>query len=226
MLDIFMEFNEWLDVSEAKGPVGGAFGKTGQAPWKRPAAAPAPQHTPNRMDNRFQNIDARVGYGKGIEKQIFDSLVACGLKLREPTQAEDMYDKIDGWWDTGTGEKPIQIKYRDTGTDILFEVMKDFHRGTPGRDMVGKAEFYAVLTRGHIVLVRVAEAKAIIQQAVEAANREGFDDRGNYRYRVRGGMVFLRVRPDPASRQEKLMAYLPVGALSPVRPPCRAAVTF
>jgi hypothetical protein len=239
-----MNFGEWLNVNEARwrGPVGGAFGNDKRRMQRKPQppkpvepayapnpATPSPAAAGQRMDNRFQDINARVQYGKGIERQIFDSLVACGLKLRQPSGREDMIDKIDGWWDDGSGqEKPIQIKYRDTGDDILFEVMKDYHRGVPGRDMVGKAVYYAVLDRngGHIVMVQVAEAKSLIQAAVDAAEQEGFDDRGNYRFRTGGGVVFLRIRPDPQSGQDKLMAYIPVRALNSVRDPCKASVRF
>lgn len=240
-----MNFSEWLLTTEARwrGPVGGAFGRDPRVqqqkmtPMTKPEETPeAPKttlgHAPNpsdrisppqqRMDNRFQNIDQRVQYGKIIEKQIFDSLVQCGMKLREPSNQEDMYDKIDGWWETPSGEKPIQIKYRDTGNDILFEVMKDYRRGVPGRDMVGKAEFYAVLSGGKIALVSVAEAKKLIKEMQSRAESEGFDHRGNYRM---GGAI-LRVRPDPRSQQDKLMAYIPVSMLKQITPPCSAKVNF
>lgn len=249
-----MDFSTWLNIDEARwrGAVGGAFGNNPQEKARRErekrererqqaqqtqAATPTGNmgHTPNpenrqapatqRHDNRFQGINQRVTYGKGIEKQIFDNLVACGMELREPSSSEDMYDKIDGWWNRGGKEVPIQIKYRDTGDDILFEVMKDYNRNIPGRDMVGKAVYYAVLARtgGQIVVVEVAEAKQHIEDAVAAAQQEGFDERGNYR--TRSG-VMLRIRRDPQSGQEKLMAYIPVSILRNVRPPCRANVNF
>lgn len=234
-----------MDEGRFRGPVGGAFGRDprrmAQAqgknkpiekqdnPADKPAEflPPSTPHAPNpatqRQDNRFQDINQRVEYGKSIERQIFDSLVGCGLKLREPSTDEDKYDKIDGWWETPSGEKPIQIKYRDTGDDILFEVMKDYRRNIPGRDMIGKAEFYAVLGRGgSIVMVSVAEAKALIRDMVDEAENGGFDQRGNFR---RGGAM-LRVRPDPRSRQDKLMAYIPVNMLRQIAPPCKAQVRF
>jgi hypothetical protein len=244
-----MDFSNWLKMNEGRwrGATGGAFGNDPQEKARREREkqrqqlqpiSPTPKpmgHTPNpetrqapatqRHDNRFQGINQRVTYGKGIEKQIFDNLVACGMKLREPSSSEDMYDKIDGWWDRGGNEEPIQIKYRDTGDDILFEVMKDYHRNIPGRDMIGKAVYYAVLARtgGQIVIIEVAEAKQRIQDAMQAAEQEGFDQRGNYR--TRDG-IMLRVRQDPQSGQEKLMAYIPVSILKNVRPPCKANVTF
>lgn len=243
-----MNFSHWLNMSEGRGFVGGAFGndprekarremeKRNNNPIVSPPSvtnnmthAPNPENRPTpstqRHDNRFQAKNQRVNYGKGIEKQIFDNLVACGMKLREPSNSEDMYDKIDGWWDQNGNEEPLQIKYRDTGDDILFEVMKDYHQKVPGRDMVGKAIYYAVLARsgGQIVVVEVAEAKKLIQSALTAVEHEGFDERGNYQ--TSGGLM-LRIRRDPRSGQEKLMAYIPISLLRNVRPPCQANVKF
>lgn len=223
-----MNFLKWLQIDEARwrGPVGGAFGKTkdnmsqnfsNQNPLDR---NPPPQE---RMDNRFQHINQRVEYGKGIEKQIFDSLTTCGMKLRPASDKEDMFDKIDGWWMTKSGEFPIQIKYRDTGDDILFEVMKDYRAGIAGRDMIGKAKFYAVLNRtGKIFIVSVAEAKSIIETMRANAEKDGFDPNGNYRM----GAAMLRLRPDPKSGQEKLMAYIPTNMLKPITPACKANVKY
>lgn len=238
-----MNFSKWLSINEARrGPVGGAFGNDSQRMQKnmvKPVAKSENEpkstfgHSPNsadrtpppqmRMNNRFQDFDQRVQYGKSIEKQIFDSLVKCGLKLRSPSRQEDMYDKIDGWWETPNGTKPIQIKYRDTGDDILFEVMKDYRLGILGRDMISKAEFYAVLTRaGKIVLVSVSEAKQLIEKMRSQAEYEGFNNRGDYRM----GAAILRLRPDPRTDQEKLMAYIPVSMLKQIMPPCSAEVNF
>jgi hypothetical protein len=231
-----MDFCKWLEINEARG----AFGKMNsqdkaRRDWEArqsqnypnagthaPNTSTGPQIQPQRHDNRFQNKDQRVQYGKGIEKQIFDSLVACGLKLRPASEQEDMYDKIDGWWNTGTGEQPIQIKYRDTGNDILFEVLKDYDRGIPGRDMIGKAVYYAVLINGQISIVQVAEAKQLIQQAVKMGQQRGLET-GDF---VMSNGLTLKVRPDPRSGQNKLMAYVPVKLLKNVKPPCKANVAF
>ena len=226
-----MKFSDWLTINEARwrNSTGGAFGNDSQRMNKK--IKPSLNHTPNssdrsppeqRMNNRFQPINQRVQYGKSIEKQIFDSLVQCGMKLREPSSQEDKYDKIDGWWQTPNGEIPIQIKYRDTGTDILFEVMKDYHRNIPGRDMIGKAKFYAVLSLGKIVIISVDEAKQLIETMKQKAQAEGFDQRGNFRM----GKAMLRVRPDPQSQQEKLMAYIPISMLKQILPPCSTQINY
>ena len=220
-----MNFNEWLSIDEAKG----AFGK--QTPYTSLSFKGNLNHAPNSADqtsnqrnnNKFQRFDQRVQYGKSVEQQIFNSLVKCGLKLREPSNKEDMYDKIDGWWTTPYGEVPIQIKYRDTGDDILFEVMKDYEKNVPGRDMIGKAVFYAVLNRNKtIVMVSVSEAKQLIKKARDLAEIQGFDNLGNFAW----GNVMLKLRPDPATGQTKMMAYIPVHALKQVMPPCTAIINY
>jgi hypothetical protein len=222
-----MKFTDWIQIREARfGPVPGAFGGDSNRMRQKSSDQFSPGQQPqvSRMNVRFQDLKNRVAYGKSIEKQIFDGLVKCGLKLEEPTTGQDIYDKIDGWWITGGAKKPIQIKYRDTGEDILFEVEKDIDNGIPGRDMIGKAEYYAVLNKmgGTIVMVRVSEAKEIIYKMQEQARKFGFDDRGNFRM----GGAMLRVRPDPRSGQNKLMAYIPIKMFKQVVPPCSMRANF
>ena len=215
-----MNFHDWLLTNEAKG----AFGKQ-QSPLignKNSFNSKLPP-LDNRYNNSFSGINQRVQYGKNIEQQIFNNLVKCGLKLRSPSDKEDMYDKIDGWWKTPQGEMPIQIKYRDSGDDILFEVMKDYKQGVPGRDMIGKAVYYAVLNRsGVIVMVSVAEAKTLIKKARDMAEMKGFDEKGDFYW----GNVSLKLRPDPSTGQTKMMAYIPVSALKRVITPCTAEINY
>ncbi len=227
-----MDFNEWLSINEAKG----AFGK--QVPSLN--SKNFMNHTPNnvnqtsnqrfnqkpinqRNDNQFNQYDQRVQYGKTVEQQILNGLIKCGLEVREPSAKEDMYDKIDGWWKLPQGDIPIQIKYRDTGNDILFEVMKDYQKGVPGRDMIGKAVFYAVLNKNNTVaMVSVAEAKILIKKARDLADVQGFDDHGDFAW----GNVTLKLRPDANSGQTKMMAYIPVHALKQVMPPCSVRINY
>ena len=233
-----MQFKNWLNMDEGRfrGPVGGAFGndrrrmqqRGGTQTAPRPAPIPQPSNVTvqpgTRQQNRFQDREQRVDYGKSIEKKIFDSLVKCGLRLEPVTSSEDKYSKIDAYWVTPNGKKAVQIKYRDTGDDIGFEVMLDYYGGVVGCDMKGRAEFYAVLNRAGntIVMVRVAEAKAIINQMVQDAENGGFDDRGTYHK----GRAVLMIRPDPRTGIKKLMAYLPVSMLQQVIQPCQANVSF
>lgn len=220
-----MNFREWLKIDESrKGPAGGAFGfdkqKMDQMRFNQLTTGSNPgSMTQKRMDNRFQNINDRVRFGKGVEDKIYRNLEGCGLKLRRATIDEDKYDKIDGWWNDGTKEHPIQIKYRDTGDDAVFEVMRDYRRKVMGRDMIGKATFYAILSRdGQLVrIVRTSDAKEIINHMLQQTEYLGFDKTQTYRMKVPGGIAMLRIRPDSASGQEKLMAYIPTSALPTVK---------
>lgn len=182
-----------------------------------------PEIPDERQNNKFQSFHSRVDYGKSIEKQIFDSMVDCGFDLKPATTSEDMHDKIDGWWKRNGLGSPIQIKYRDTGDDILFEVLKDYKKNIPGRDMVSKAKYYAVLDKAgrRINIVNVDEAKSLIRKALQSVEKEGFDMNGNFRM----GRLMLRVRNDPSSGQEKLMAFIPVSELK-IIDSCEAKINF
>lgn len=70
-----------------------------------------------------QSLDDRVRIGKTVESQILEQIVAAGMNCVPATKTEDIHHKVDAWWkpDPHT-KKGIQIKYRETGDDILFEV--------------------------------------------------------------------------------------------------------
>jgi hypothetical protein len=102
---------------------------------------------PNMTLQQVRN--AQVQFGKTIEGHILQQCVdVCGYDILPPTNEEDKYEKIDGWWDMVKWEHkkkksqapmlvakegqpshqvrrvPIQIKYRDSGDDVLFEAIK------------------------------------------------------------------------------------------------------
>ena len=128
-----------------------------------------------REKNRFQNIEDRVRYGKEIESKIIESLINHGWKISTASANQDKFDKIDGILISSKDPMPvklpapIQIKYRDTGNDILMEVCwlfdgdfsKPISELLTGRDMKGKAEIYVSLDQnGETIRVRLAkEAK-------------------------------------------------------------------
>ncbi len=102
----------------------------------------------------------RVQMGKVVEKEILDVLRKHGMVIEEPTAAEDMQDKIDGWLIKDGQRIPIQVKFREGGDDIIFEIVKDIDRRTIGRDMASKAELYAVMNTANMIrLFAVAELK-------------------------------------------------------------------
>lgn len=179
-----MTFKNWLELTEhRRGPVGGAFGRQ------------------TRAGNRFQSMDSRVSFGKKIERQILDALKeASGWDIVPSAASADMKDKIDGYVKTESKLTPIQIKYRDTGDDILMEVEKD---GRPGRDMVGMAQLYVVLNQmGTTIRVRSAnEAKQIAEQM-----KQDLFASGNLVHTSAQGQI--RMQNDPRDGKHKIIAYI------------------
>ncbi len=171
---------------------------------------------PSLYRSGLNKADA-VKIGRKMEQRIIDSMSIYGLDITPATVAQDMFDKIDAWWDRSGEVVPIQIKYRETGNDIVFEVLKDYDRGTPGRDVTGKAEVIAVLNSSGdtIYMVDFDEAVGIVRQMQDEVDKVGFDNNGNFN--MDGAM--LRIRYSPQSDTHKLLAYVPISMLQLIEPP-------
>jgi hypothetical protein len=168
-------------------------------------------------NNRFQNYNARVDYGKGVEDEIFQHLRTNGMNLSKPRANQDKFDKIDAWWNQGKHSHPVQIKYRDTGDDILFEVYKDYQRKVPGRDMISRAKYYAVRNQaGEVNVFAVEDIKTIVNQMLNGLQHQGWSFRKDYVMNLPGGRGMLKLRPDPASGVEKVVAFIPPASLKPI----------
>lgn len=168
-----------------------------------------------RNSNSQMRMDDRVNFGKDIEKKILNTLKNNGMRITLASQKEDMKDKIDGHYADENGRGPIQVKYRDSGDDILVEVMKDWHRQIPGRDMAGTAKYYVVLSRdGKLIrLIEYSEIKSIVQTALKQLEHKGFDEFNNFKTMFNGAPVELKLRKDNYSGTLKLMAYINPKAL-------------
>ena len=130
---------------------GSWLSKNGTA--KAPKIQPRPQSSNTATTADIQqggmgissmDFHTRVQRGKTVEERIKDVLRANGFQVTDPTSAEDMYQKIDCFLDG----QAAQIKYRDSGDDILYELIKPHDLGmslqqnmklNPGRDFRGKA---------------------------------------------------------------------------------------
>jgi len=121
-------------------------------------------------DRSFQD---RVARGKALEKQIFDAvakmLEGTDYEIVSASQSADMHDKIDAYIRNKTNKKQltVQIKGRETGKDIIFEIMKDIDKGIEGRDMKGKAQLYIAKTPSGIVAASVPMMKQAVRQHFE-----------------------------------------------------------
>lgn len=163
----------------------------------------------------------RVKEGKKREEQIALALISQhNLPLQEATAHEDSTDKVDRWLLNPDGTRTaVQIKYRETSDELLFEVFHTFkgwnHDGNKvGRDMKGLSTLYAVLRQDQrtIVMVPVSFAKLVIAEMLEGAKECGWitrDGKRRFFYHKAGGKCELRVQNDPADGRQKMLAYIP-----------------
>lgn len=179
-----------------------------------------------QVATRFLEAHERVKHGKNREAQIADALIEqCGVKLEDATDVEDKTFKVDRWLVEGTKRTAVQIKYRETGDDLLFEVFDRFtawhsRENKIGRDMKGNSKLYAVLRqdRKTVVMTHVDVAKKIISDMQRAAQVIGWTkDEGPQRkvlkYNKNGGTCELRVQRDPGDGRTKMVAYIPAAVL-------------
>jgi hypothetical protein len=144
----------------------------------------------------------RVAAGKKMELRIIDSMNAAGFAVTAATAQEDQYQKIDGWLDG----QSLQIKYRETGNDILFEVYKDWDRGIEGRDLCGKADLYACVNlAGQGVIVRTTDIKNMVRAALPTVRAAGS---------YKSGGLDIKLRPDAYHGQLKCVAFIDWSALN------------
>jgi len=170
-----------------------------------------------REKNRFQNIEDRVRYGKEIESKIIKSLIHQGWEVSQVNSNQDKFDKIDGILISSKDPMPIslpapiQIKYRDTGNDLLMEVCwlfdgnfnKPIQELLTGRDMKGKAELYVSLDQnGETIRVRLAkEAKenalSLLKGLLSSRKKVYSSELGQ-----------IRITKDPKDGRQKINAFI------------------
>lgn len=157
----------------------------------------------------------RVDAGKRIEKKILDALRAKGMKIEDPTSNQDIHDKIDGWWFAKNSDKkyPVQVKFRQSGDDILFEIMKDFDRNVTGRDMKSKSVLYLVADRhGRTRLFQTEPIKKKAQDILKMVQDELSKDPRQTRWSGNGWEAKMQF--DAAHGNKKLMAYFSPNAFN------------
>lgn len=170
----------------------------------------------------FMPTDVRVKHGQERERQIADALRdQAGLPIQDATAEDDKeFAKVDRWIVYPDRRVALQIKYRETGKDLLFEVFDRWfdwnHPGNKtGRDMLGIAKEYAVLMQDQktIVMVPVSKAKEAIATMVEGAKvrwtLEGPRDLKTFKFFTRGCALELKVQHDPRDGRPKMVAYIP-----------------
>jgi hypothetical protein len=155
----------------------------------------------------IQNYSDRIAAGKQVEKSILDALRQKGYKIKDPSTGEDKYDKIDGWW-IGTKGTPysVQVKFRQSGDDILFELTKDIDKNIPGRDLISKAMVYLVADRSGTT--RMFLTKPIKEKGQQILNTIQQDLQKEPNKTNWGGNGWeAKVQVDRAGGQRKIVAY-------------------
>ena len=154
------------------------------------------------------DYQARVTAGKAVEKEILDVLRKAGLVIEEPTAEEDMQDKIDGWIVRNGVRVAIQVKYREGGDDVIFELVKDIDRGIIGRDMESKAQIYIVMdTTDTIRMFDVAEIKKMAELIKPGVLGELARDPSKKNWGNRDAACNVKITVDGRHGQRKLMAF-------------------
>lgn len=163
----------------------------------------------------------RVKHGRERERQIALALRdQVGLPIQDASEFEDKERKVDRWIAYPTGKVALQIKYREVGEDLLFEVYDkwfdwDHAHNKLGRDMYGDAKEYAVLLadRKTVVMVPTKLAKDTVAKMVAEARKNGFTVKGyassTLRYYAHGLKLELKVQKDPGDGRQKMVAYIP-----------------
>jgi hypothetical protein len=198
----------------------GAFGRE-QSAWdfSKDRGRFSMKHQTQGIETKHQDRKDRIEFGKKKEGVIIEAMKGLGWIVRGATAQEDMFRHIDAWIKRtpASPEVPVQIKYRDSGDDILVEVIKYwtpdmFHRRLQesdfnGRDMSGNAAFYVGLNQARDTLrIRpISEAHSLAKSMTEVLAAD-FSNLGKRTAFSRAGII--RLVPDPANGREKVMAYI------------------
>ena len=168
-----------------------------------------------QTETRSAAKSVRLQHGKRREQQIIKALKQQhDLPLRNATHQEDCELKIDAWLDT----KSVQVKYREVGSDILFEVY-DLWNGwdrdnKPGRDLISKAQMYAVLSNDKrtVHLVNTSFIKQLVRELLQLVQAYGWSKNGKikvFKYVRPEGTIELKVQFDPRTGDQKIVAFIP-----------------
>lgn len=161
----------------------------------------------------------RVEAGKKVEQAIIAKLNQIGMNISQPTSSEDLLQKVDAWYTNKKGVKVgIQIKYRESGSDLLFEVFDTFYdfkspNNKMGRDMIGKAKEYAVLIDNKIIIVEKQKAVDVINEMLDEARCNGWSQSTSRSktlfFESENCELQMKLQDDPADGRKKIVAYIP-----------------
>lgn len=153
------------------------------------------------------NYNQRIEQGKRIESKIIFALRAMGFHIDDATAHQDMHDKVDGFWIDKKGTRyPFQIKWRQSGDDIIFELIQNMVTGNEGRDYKSSAQLYIVAdTHGK---TRMFLAKPIKEKAKSVLASVQSDLKKNpQQFNFQGYGWEVKIQFDRADGHKKMVAY-------------------
>lgn len=160
----------------------------------------------------IQNYAERVKAGRAVESRIFHAwqakLQSRGIKLELPTTTEDKKDKIDLWLINPKGKRfSVQVKYRESGDDIIFEIIKNVQNWTIGRDVASVAQLYFFVDRtGKGWLYWSKPLKELADHLTSEAQKSLETSPNQTEWDGQG--YEMKRRMDPASGEQKLVAFI------------------
>lgn len=161
-----------------------------------------------------QSYQDRVSAGKSQEAIIINTLRQNGVNIQDPTENEDKYDKIDGWLIEGGSKKSVQIKFREGGDDIIFEIVKDVDRHIDGRDLISKADYYLVVDRNGIGRLLLTAPLKDAAQKIKGAIMPVIN-KGTTSWVTR--TCDVKITTDKSHGNRKLMAYFKPTAFNVIK---------
>jgi len=153
------------------------------------------------MLNNVTDYNTRITLGKSNELNIINYLKSHGYNIELPTAHADMHDKIDGFIIPKSGGRlSFQLKFRESGDDIIYEIIKDWDNNIEGRDLISKAQLYVVVNRqGILSIFKTLDIKTKAIELLKLADANPIDQSGN------GWQI--KFRNDVAHGNLKLMGY-------------------
>lgn len=167
------------------------------------------------QDFRHQRMNERVQEGKKIESAIVSNLArlfaASGNGTITPAETgDDKYNKVDAYWDKDGVRQNVQVKFRQTGDDILMELIRPFtgEADFNGRDMKGTADWYTVLSKdGKTIYWCNAHKLKMVMEKV-AKEYVALRKTGKAGDSVSTNFLTLKVTNDPADGVMKMVGFI------------------
>lgn len=186
------------------------------------------------------DLDKRLELGKLAEKKVLAELYDKHMPIKldtnnfltinSSTREEDMHGGVDAWISTGTETYSVQIKNRETGSDLGLSIImpyegdywfcsnfKAFSELNWDRDMRNVPDYYLVANPDQFCLVRSATVKNGIMAILSSLyNYGGFGGARAFSNPALDGLELRLVRDRGAgysAGQTKVICYIRLDAL-------------